>query len=92
MQRDEVRFAIDLAASEGWNPGRHDAGTFSRADPDGLLVGLRLYRRAGAPCSGSESGGTLPDAPRLRDRADVDRRAAGDRSHRVFGVTTFELG
>jgi len=40
MQRDEIRFAIERAASEGWNPGRHDAETFYRADPDGFLVGL----------------------------------------------------
>jgi hypothetical protein len=25
MRREELAFAIDLAAAEGWNPGVHDA-------------------------------------------------------------------
>jgi GNAT superfamily N-acetyltransferase len=39
MNRDEVGFAIRLAADEGWNPGLHDAASFQAADPDGFLVG-----------------------------------------------------
>jgi len=39
MRRDEVAFAIDLAAQEGWNPGRHDAECFFAADPNGFLIG-----------------------------------------------------
>ena len=32
MQREDVAFAIDLAAREGWNPGLHDAECFFAAD------------------------------------------------------------
>jgi GNAT superfamily N-acetyltransferase len=39
MRRDELAFAIDLAAREGWNPGLHDAECFFAADPDGFLIG-----------------------------------------------------
>jgi GNAT superfamily N-acetyltransferase len=40
MSREEVRFAIGLAANEGWNPGLHDAETFHAADPEGFLIGF----------------------------------------------------
>jgi RimJ/RimL family protein N-acetyltransferase len=40
MLREELDFAVDLAAAEGWNPGLHDAGAFFAADPGGFLVGL----------------------------------------------------
>ena len=39
MRREEVAFAIDLAAREGWNPGLHDAECFFSADPGGFLIG-----------------------------------------------------
>lgn len=39
MRREEVAFAIDLAAREGWNPGLHDAECFFVADPGGFLIG-----------------------------------------------------
>lgn len=39
MRREEVAFAIDLAADEGWNPGLHDAECFFAADPRGFLIG-----------------------------------------------------
>ena len=39
MRRDELAFAIDLAAREGRNPGLHDADCFFAADPDGFLIG-----------------------------------------------------
>jgi len=39
MSRDEIDIAIDWAASEGWNPGLHDADCFYAADPEGFLVG-----------------------------------------------------
>jgi hypothetical protein len=45
MRREEVEFAIGLAAAEGWNPGVNDAATFHAADPEGFLVG----RLDGAP-------------------------------------------
>ncbi len=40
MTRDEVDFAVDMAAREGWNPGLGDAECFYRCDPEGFLVGL----------------------------------------------------
>lgn len=39
MRREELAFAIDLAAQEGWNPGLHDAECFYAADPGGFLIG-----------------------------------------------------
>lgn len=39
MKRNEIDFAIDWAAKEGWNPGLHDAECFYLADSDGFLVG-----------------------------------------------------
>jgi len=40
MNREEVDYAINWAASEGWNPGLHDALCFYQADPEGFLIGL----------------------------------------------------
>ncbi|MFC2000570.1 GNAT family N-acetyltransferase [Chloroflexota bacterium] len=39
MDADEVEFAIDLAASEGWNPGIHDGRCFYATDNDGFFLG-----------------------------------------------------
>lgn len=39
MHRNELEIALDWAAREGWNPGRHDADAFYSADPDGFLIG-----------------------------------------------------
>lgn len=39
MRREELAFAIDLAAHEGWNPGLHDADSFFAADAEGFLIG-----------------------------------------------------
>jgi GNAT superfamily N-acetyltransferase len=39
MGREELAFAIDLAAGEGWNPGLHDAECFFAADRSGFLIG-----------------------------------------------------
>ncbi len=38
MTRDDVDFAIRLAAKEGWNPGLSDAECFYAADPEGFFV------------------------------------------------------
>jgi len=38
--RDEVDWALAMAASEGWNPGLDDAECFAATDPEGLWVGL----------------------------------------------------
>jgi ribosomal protein S18 acetylase RimI-like enzyme len=40
MTREELDIAVDWAAAEGWNPGRHDADCFHAADPSGFLIGL----------------------------------------------------
>ncbi|NGM89121.1 GNAT family N-acetyltransferase [Parapusillimonas sp. SGNA-6] len=40
MRRDELDFAVELAAKEGWNPGIHDAEAFLATDPGGFLVGV----------------------------------------------------
>ena len=39
MARRDLDRAIDWAASEGWNPGLHDADCFYAADPEGFLMG-----------------------------------------------------
>lgn len=39
MRREELAFAIDLAAREGWNPGVNDAECFFAADSGGFLIG-----------------------------------------------------
>jgi GNAT superfamily N-acetyltransferase len=38
MTRDEAEFAIEMAASEGWNPGIHDGELFFEADPEGFFI------------------------------------------------------
>jgi len=38
MTRDDVDFAIRMAAREGWNPGLSDAECFYAADPEGFFV------------------------------------------------------
>lgn len=38
MTREELPWALDLAASEGWNPGLADADLFFVADPKGFFV------------------------------------------------------
>lgn len=38
MTRDDVAFAIRMAAKEGWNPGLSDADTFYAADPEGFFI------------------------------------------------------
>ena len=40
MRKDELDYAIELAANEGWNPGLNDASSFYSADSDGFLIGL----------------------------------------------------
>ncbi|WP_421902535.1 GNAT family N-acetyltransferase [Maridesulfovibrio sp.] len=40
MTRDELDWAVDMAANEGWNPGLNDADAFYAQDPDGFLIGL----------------------------------------------------
>jgi Acetyltransferase (GNAT) family len=47
MRAEEIAFALDRAAAEGWNPGFADALCFASVDPAGFLVG----EHAGAPAS-----------------------------------------
>ncbi len=39
MSRADLDRVLGWAASEGWNPGTHDAPAFFAADPDGFFVG-----------------------------------------------------
>ena len=39
MTRDDMKYAVDRAAREGWNPGLNDAECFYNADPGGFFVG-----------------------------------------------------
>jgi Acetyltransferase (GNAT) domain/Acetyltransferase (GNAT) family len=56
MRRDEVDLAIELAAREGWNPGRHDAHCFAEADPGGFLIAEVDGRLAGCLSAVSYDG------------------------------------
>ena len=40
MMRNELDFAIELAATEGWNPGLQDSDCFYAADRHGFFLGL----------------------------------------------------
>ena len=40
MRREELDWAMQHAAAEGWNPGRFDADAFWAADPEGFWIGL----------------------------------------------------
>ena len=39
MKRTEVNLMMEWSATEGWNPGLHDADCFYQADPHGFWVG-----------------------------------------------------
>jgi hypothetical protein len=55
MTRDDVVLALEWAASEGWNPGLHDADAFLAADPAGFFV-LTIDRRPVATLSAVRYG------------------------------------
>ena len=38
MDREEVGFAVEMAAAEGWNPGLHDGELFYEADQEGFFI------------------------------------------------------
>lgn len=40
LSAQELEFALELAAQEGWNPGLYDAQCFHAADPQGFLAGF----------------------------------------------------
>lgn len=40
MNREDLDVAIDWAANEGWNPGKHDAECFYQTDPNGFFIGF----------------------------------------------------
>jgi GNAT superfamily N-acetyltransferase len=56
MGRNDVDFAIELAAREGWNPGLHDAEYFYRTDPGGFFIGLKGNNPVGCISAVSYSG------------------------------------
>ena len=39
MTPADLAVAVDWAATEGWNPGAHDAACFSTVDPHGFILG-----------------------------------------------------
>lgn len=39
MTPSELELSLEWAASEGWNPGKHDARCFRAADPNGFFIG-----------------------------------------------------
>jgi GNAT superfamily N-acetyltransferase len=47
MGFEELAFACDLAADEGWNPGLDDARVFFDTDPEGFLVALQKEKPVG---------------------------------------------
>ncbi len=47
MTADDLHWAVDWAASEGWNPGLHDARAFWAADPEGFFIARIGERVAG---------------------------------------------
>lgn len=57
MTVEEMPFAIDLAAAEGWNPGLHDAAAFHATDPAGFLLGSLNDAPAGCISAVSYPGG-----------------------------------
>lgn len=40
MTPAEISLSLDWAATEGWNPGKHDAQCFRAADPGGFFIGI----------------------------------------------------
>ena len=40
MTREQLDMAVEWAATEGWNPGLHDADCYYTADPNGFLMGF----------------------------------------------------
>ena len=39
MSPEELNYALDWAADEGWNPGKYDQDCFYIADPNGFFIG-----------------------------------------------------
>lgn len=51
MCRKEAKFAIEMAASEGWNPGINDAELFYEADKEGFFIAEVKGKPAGCACA-----------------------------------------
>jgi GNAT superfamily N-acetyltransferase len=56
MRQNELAFALELAAREGWNPGLHDAECFFAADPGGFLIGELVGEPVGCISAVSYAG------------------------------------
>ena len=73
MTHDDVGTALRWAASEGWNPGLHDADAFLAADPYGFFV-LKVDGQPAATVSAVRYGerfsflGLYITAPEMRGR------------------------
>ena len=57
MTREDVDFAMRLAAKEGWNPGLSDAECFYAADPEGFFVSELNGRSVGTISAVRYEGG-----------------------------------
>jgi hypothetical protein len=44
MRPEEIAFAADWAAAEGWNPGLADAACFATVDPEGFRADISAAR------------------------------------------------
>lgn len=97
MAADDLRWAVDWAAREGWNPGLHDARAFWAADPTGFFV-AQIGSRVVGTISCVRYGDTFAFAgfyivdPALRTRGighllgDAAFEHAGDRVLGIDGV------
>lgn len=57
LTRPELDLVLDWAASEGWNPGLHDAECFWRQDPEGFFGALVDGRMVGSVSAVRYGGG-----------------------------------
>jgi GNAT superfamily N-acetyltransferase len=55
MTQADLELAVEWAASEGWNPGIHDASIFYQTDPEGFFMGT-LHERPIAAISAVKYG------------------------------------
>ena len=97
MSADDLHWAVDWAAREGWNPGLHDAHAFWAADPTGFFI-ARVGQRVAGTISCVRYGDTFAFAgfyivePALRTRGighllgDAAFEHAGDRVLGIDGV------
>jgi hypothetical protein len=92
MTRDEVEFAIDLAAEEGWNPGIHDgdclfAALKSHVPGESIFLDTPEVNPAAVELAERYHMRVVFQTVRMYSREEPSIPLS-----RTFGVTTFELG